>query len=201
MLALAIIYDLTSVSFSVSVPAWQPMLLKISGAVTAVFFGAIFVKSLKNYKIPPVCYAAPVVYYLVRLIYIFTATSTLALVSDNLLSITSAVFTVLFMFEICLVANNTDQETGYKRIAITGFTAVVFCIATTFPQLIAFAFDVPAAKRVEISSALVTFMTGVFIFFFLRRHFSGKNLKSRKKRQGARTNFMKGKKTDEFYIG
>lgn len=202
ILALAIIYNLTTISgASANIPAWQPLLLKISGAICAVFFGAVFVKGLKNYHIPAVCFAAPVVYYLVRLIYMFTAGSTLALVSDNLLALAAAVFTVLFMFEFCLIANNTDQNYGYKKIALTGFTAVIFCIATTFPQLVAVAFNTPAAKRVDFSSAALTFITGVFIYFFLRRHFSGNNLKSRRKRRRVHTKFMKGSKPDNFYIG
>jgi len=200
-LALAILYDLTTITQSANVPDWQPLLLMISGALAAAFFGAVFVKSLKNYRIPTVCFAAPVIYYLVRLIYMFTASSTLALVSDNLLCLAAAIFNVLFMFEFCLVANNTDQNTGYKKIAATGFTAVIFCISTTFPQLIAVAFNTPAAQRVDFSSSIVTFITGVFIYFFLRRHFSGSNLKKRRKANRSHTKFMKGDKPDNFYIG
>lgn len=201
ILALCIIYDITSMGTSASIPSWQPVLLIITGAFTAIFFVALFIKSLKSYPIPAVCYAVPITYYLVRLIYTFTASSTISLISDNLLYIASEVFTVLFMFQFCLVANKLDQSTGYKKIAISGFSAVIFSLSASFPQLMAVAFHTPASRRVDLSYSALTFFTGIFILCFLRRHFSGSNLKSRRKHKRVHTKFMDGEKTNDFYVG
>lgn len=199
--AVTVLYDLAFIGASANIPAWQPMLLKITGALTAVFFGALFIKSIKNFKIPAICFAVPVIYYLARLIYLFTASSTLSLVSDNLFILSAEIFIVLFMFEFCLVANQLDRDKSYKKIAATGYTAVVLCSASAIPQLLAFLFAPKLTQRVDISVSLVTFSTGLFIYCFLRRHFSGRNLKSRRKHHHLHTQFMRGSSGNDFYMG
>lgn len=203
VLALSILYSLIFVGASANIPAWQPLLLKITGALAAVFFGAIFVKGLKNFHIPTLCYGIPAVYYLVRLIYIFTAGSSLALVSDNLILLAASIFTVLFMLEFCFVANKLDQSIGYKKIAATGFTAVVLCVIASLPQVLSVMFNTPSAQRVDFPSSLVTLATGVFIYFFLRRHFSGSNLKRRRRHKKiAHTQILPSEENkNNFYMG
>lgn len=204
VLAFAILFDIATVGSSASIPTWQTLLLKITGALSAVFFGALFVKSIKKIKkfsIPSICFVAPVVYYLVRLIYVFTASSVIALISDNLLLLISCIFTLLFMFEFCLVKFQSEGETAYKKIAATGFTAVILSAATAFPQIIAVLYHTPAAQRVDFPEALLTLFTGVFIYMFLRNYFSGRNLKKRKRKHRSGKGSAVGKSTDDFYTG
>lgn len=204
ILAFSILYDLTSLKASANIPEWQILLLKITGVLAAVFFMMLFVKSLKkikNFSIQPICFIAPVIYYLARLVYIFTASSVIALISDNLLSLICCIFTVLFMFEFCLIKMKQNSDTSYKKIAATGFTAVILSVATAFPQIVAVLYHTPSAQRVIFSDALLTFFTGVFIYFFLRNYFSGKNLKKYKRRHHISKHTTVGETVDDFYMG
>lgn len=183
ILALCILYSLTRLGYSASVPYWQPLILKITGALAAVFFGALFVKSLKDFPIPAICFVAPALYFLAKLIYVFTATSVIALISDNVLYLATCIFTLLFMFEFCVAKIQTEESNVYKKIAITGFPAVLLSISTSIPQILAWYFKTEAADRVILADAVTMFITGCFIYAFLCRYFSGRNLKSRKSNQ------------------
>ncbi|MBE6733187.1 MAG: hypothetical protein E7561_04230 [Ruminococcaceae bacterium] len=199
--AIAILIDIATLHNGVNVPVWQGMLLKITGALAAVFFGAIFVKCLKNYKIPSLCFAAPVLYYLTKLIYSFTASSVLALISDHIYTLVAEIFTVLFMLEFALLANNLGGELGYKKIAATGFTAVILSAISSLPPIVTYLANRSLAVRVDFSSEFVMLTTACFIYCFLRRHFSGRNLKRRHKHIKHRSHLSDDKKSDNFYMG
>lgn len=199
-LALAILFNVGTVSPSLTVPAWQTSLLKAKGVLAAAFFIAVFVKCFKNYKIPALLFATPVLYYLVRLIYTFTATSTISLISDTLYELAAQIFSLLFMLEYALLANNLSGESGYKKIAATGFSAVILCCVASVPPLVTYFANRSLAIRVDFSSSLVTLTTACFIYCFLRSHFSGRNLKRRRKHTHRHSHFN-GDDTDKFYMG
>lgn len=204
VLAFAILYDIALVGTSASIPTWQTLLLKITGALTAVFFGALFVKStkkIKNFSVPTICFVVPVIYYLVRLIYIFTASSVIALISDNLLSLATCIFTLLFMFEFCIIKFKNEGETSYKKVAAIGFAAVILSAATAVPHVIAVFCHVPHSQRVDLPEAVLTLCSGLFIYLFLRNYFSGRNLKKPRRKHRSKKGSSVGKATDSFYIG
>ena len=198
--ALAILLDIGKLPQTFNVPSWQIVLLKVTGALAAVFFGALFVKSIKNYKLPSVCYVAPVLYYLVRLIYSFVSTSTLALISDNIYTLAAEIFVLLFMLQFALVANGMGGDYGYKKIAATGFTAVILCVLSSAPPIITYLTNRSLAVRVNFFSEVVFLTTACFIYCFLRRHFSSRNLKKRRKCRERQSLFI-DEDTDNFYMG
>lgn len=198
-LSISIVYDLLKIENSANIPHWQTLLLKVTGGLAALFFVLLFVKSLKNFNLPDFFFVAPVLYYLIRLIYLFTASSVIALISDNILYLATHIFTLLFMLELCVAKFQEGQNKNFKKVAATGFTAVLLSVATCVPHLIAWSIKSPASQRVDFSDAAVTLLTGLFLLSFLSNYFSGHNVLARRHRQ---YNPEEEKQpTNDFYTG
>ncbi len=198
LLAASIAYDLSALS--ATVPAWQIILTLVLGVFAAVYFLALAVKCFVNFKLPQIFAVFPVLYFCAKLIYFFTAISTIALVTSNLFLLIAQAFTVLFMFEFAKLSNNIDADNSYKRICLTGFLSTLFCAIASIPQLLSTLLSNSQTQLSNLSSYLCVFFAGVFTYLFVRRYFSGKNLKHHK-RYRSHTKFMRCKHSDDFYIG
>lgn len=198
LLAGSIAYDLSALSSTV--PAWQITLTLILGSVSVLYFLALGVKCFVSFKLPQIFAVLPVLYFCAKLIYFFTAISTIALVTSNLFLLIAQAFTVLFMFEFAKLANNIDADNSYKRICFTGFLSALFCAIASIPSLLSALLSNLQTPLSSLSSHLCVFFAGVFIYLFIRRYFSGKNLKHHK-RYRTHTRFIKSDHSDKFYVG
>lgn len=198
-LALSIVYDLVIIGNSANIPGWQTLLLRVTGVLAALFFGALFASSLKKFNIPDFMYVAPVLYYLIKLIYLFTASSIISLISDNLLYLLTHIFSLLFMFEFCVAKFQKENHKNFKKVAATGYATVMLAAATSIPQLAAWYANSPASQRVDFTDAFTTFCTGLFIFSFLGDYFSGYNVRIKSR---SKSHYKKSDSTeDNFYTG
>lgn len=133
--AVSLIYERFTETFPSNVFIWQQILLKGSGILAALFFAAFAVQELFGFKIPPVCYTLPLIYFLISLICNFTSISTLALVADNVSLVACYCALLLFWLSFAKLYNDLDEEKNFKKILSFGLTAVVLCLSKTIPFL------------------------------------------------------------------
>ena len=201
LLAAAIAWNAVLTVPYANTPLWQISLLKLTGFLAALFFVAFAVKGVKDYTIPPLCFILPVPYWLVRLILIFTSTSSLALIVSTMFILAAEICVLLFMFELALLANQINTEKNYKKIAASGYCSVILCIMAAIPNGIDFVTNRTEVTTLELSSLALYIVTALFIYFFLRNHFSNKNLKKRKRTRKHSTKILPHKGIDQFYTG
>jgi len=196
---LSILYEISTSAPTANVPSWQRILLNLTGLAAGIFFCAYSVKSVKKFKIPSSLFIFPVLYFVVKLIYTFTAVSSLALITDNIIILLTYICILLFMFEFAKLANGLDSEKGYKKILVTGLTAVILCAVSSLSIIVAAVILNRTDLRENFSSVVSTLFIGFFIFRFIRIHFSGKNLRRHRHRRHS-VKFMEGDGGNNFYM-
>ena len=175
LLAAAIAIELYFGSATFGTIMWQKAALYVFGIAAILWFAAYSIKDFINIPLPALTSLIPCVYFILKIICNFAGISSLALISDNILLITSYCAVLLFMISFAKLYNNVDSERGFKKLLATGLASVTLCFTQSIPN-IAYHF---AIKEGYTHTAMVTnlsiFFTGVFIMAFLFTHFSKKN--------------------------
>ncbi len=197
---LSILYNISTSAPTANVPSWQRILLNLTGLAAGLFFCLYSVKSVKKFKIPSFAFIIPVLFFIVKLIYTFTSVSSLALITDNILILLTYICVLLFMFELAKLANGLDSEKGYKKILVTGLTAVILCAVSSVSNILAAAVLNHTDLRESFSSIVSNLFIGLFIFRFIRIHFSGRNLRRHRHKKHS-VKFMGGDGGNNFYMG
>lgn len=183
----------------VSMFNWEKLLLGITGSVAAIFFVLYGIKGFKNYKLPRPLYAVPVLYYLARFVCEFISVSKTALIFQNILNLAAIALVLIFMLEWGKIANNIAGGLSYKTILISGGAAALVCEFASLPEL-AYLYLIKSAVPHQNPISLVTLaVVGVFIIFYLYRHFKGSNLQRKKHPKKART--LKDMDGTNYYVG
>ena len=181
LLSFGILFDVANVYFSSNVPEWQAALVNISGLVSVVFFVCYGVTAFVSLRLPRALFVAPVIYWLFKLVCVFTAISSISLLNDYSYMMLSICAILLFMFELAKVANKIELKQSYKRILIWGLLAAFFSFLTVAAPLLARVFGAKTIFREGGSDAVVYLLTGVFITVFIINFFKAKNLTNAKK--------------------
>ena len=183
----------------VSMFNWEKLLLGITGPATAIFFVLYGMKGFKNYKLPRPLYAIPILYYLARFVCEFISVSKTALIFQNILNLAAIALVLIFMLEWGKIANNIASSLSYKTILIFGGAAALVCEIASLPELLfLFLSKNPVAHQNPISLVNLAVM-GMFIIFYLYRHFKGSNLQ--RKRHSKRAKTLKDMDGTNYYVG
>lgn len=181
LLSFGILFDIANVYFSNNVPEWQAALVNISGLVSVVFFVCYGVTAFVSFRLPRALFIAPVIYWLFKLVCVFTAISSISLLTDYAFMMLAICAILLFMFELAKLANKIELKKSYKRILLWGLLAAFFSILTVVPSLAARLFGAETIFREGSSDAVVYLLTGVFVIVFIMNFFKAKNLTNAKK--------------------
>lgn len=200
-LSVATVYEISTVVLSSRVPNWQVVLFNLSGYLAAAFFAAYGIKAFYDYRLPHPLYILPVIFWIIKLIYTFTAISTLSLITDNIFMLACYCAVLIFMLEFAKLANNIDMKWNFKKILSSGLSAVYLCFVFSVPRLLVAIFGNSTVLHESIGSAFSTLLMGAFTSCFLISHFKNRNL-SKRKHSVHSTQFMKAvDNTNDFYIG
>lgn len=181
LLSFGILFDIANVYFSNNVPEWQAALVNISGLVSVVFFVCYGVTAFVSLHLPRALFIAPVIYWLFKLVCVFTAISSISLLTDYAFMMLAICGILLFMFELAKIANKIELKQCYRRLLIWGLLAAFFSILTVASPLLARLFGAETIFREGGSDAVVYLLTGIFIVVFILNFFKAKNLTNAKK--------------------
>lgn len=175
MAAFSVIYELFFEEFSVSVLGWQITAVKITGILTAAFFICYGLAGILKFKIPNICTAVPVLYYILRIICDFTTISSLALISENLLVMLTYSMILLFMLQFAKLYNGLDSEYNFRKLLATGLAAILLCFTQTVPHITLKLVTGYSFMHTSLATNINIFFMGIFIAFFVFSHFSFSN--------------------------
>lgn len=175
LLCLALLYELAAESFPESVPYWQTALLKLSGFATAMFLALYAVGAFLALPIPEICTVIPMVYLILRIICYFTAISSLALISDNVLLIASYCAMLLFMLYFAKLYNKSEGDSNFRRLMASGLASTLFCLTQSVPHIIINFINGFTYVHTSMSANITVLCLGLFSAVFTFSHFSKRN--------------------------
>ncbi len=157
------------------VVAWQSTVLKLSATVLTIYLVVFAASYLVNIKLPEIATIIPSVYFIFRTLKDFTAISKLAMISDNVVLITTYCIVLLFFINFAKLYNSTDNEFCFKKLLSYGLPAVVLCFTYSLPNILIYIMH--GFSRISMFSNMLIFTSGIFILCFLLNYFSKKNLR------------------------
>ena len=147
---------------------WYSILLVLLSLLSAFVFVAFGLKNIYPYNFPSLLLAVPVVYYVVKLISLFTSTSELSLVTENIFLLFTNSALLWFLFEFANYENElSDPKKSHKKIFACGITAVMLCVITSLPKLIILITNKSTVLRGDVSASLLMLSQAIFILSYI----------------------------------
>lgn len=165
LMAAAIVYETFFSSILSTVPIFQQTLhYAVSAAAVASLLYISFCKFLKK-EFPPIISLAPILFWGMRLIVVFTGFSTISAISDTVIETIGmclALSTFLFYAKV-----ETMQRSSFQRLyfAVAMLCSFVSALGS-FPRLIADIFAAEEAIHMTTIPYCTAFATGIFSFIF-----------------------------------
>lgn len=168
--------ELFDESFSGVVMPWQTALLTLFGVLAAVYFILYGMSGFIKFKLSPLLSVIPSVYFIMKIICSFTAISSLALISDNILVLSAYCVILLFFLNLGKLYNGIDSERNFRKLMGSGLVSIVLCFTQSIPHII---INLATAGGYQHTSNAANFSLlgfGIFIAAFTFSHFSLKNV-------------------------
>ncbi len=151
------------------------ILLIFLNLLSALVFVAFSVKNIYDYKYPAIILVIPTAYYVVKLIYLFISTSSLALVTENIFLLFTNSAILFFMFEFACFENKIgDISKKPKKLFLSGILATMMCAVTALPKFIITLFGAYDVLSEDISSSVLMIATAFFIMTYISGNFHEK---------------------------
>lgn len=166
MFSFSVLYELAAETFPPVVRPWQVTLLNISGLVTAAYFILFAMKRFVNLPLPEGFAIIPTIYLVLRVICDFTAISSLALISDNLLLMAVYSVSLLFMLNFAKFYNNAGGKNISHNLLASGLTAVVLCATQSIPHIFVNLVLDHKYNHTSMAANVTVFCMGAFIAAF-----------------------------------
>lgn len=170
--AISVLYEIfTDNITSTAIMPWQLTALKLTGIISAVFFVVFGLQSVANFRLPDICAIAPMLYLILRIICDFTAISSLAMISDNLMLMGAYCTSLWFMLQFAKLYNQTDTKYNTKKLVSSGLAAVTLCFSQSLPHILINIFSGYNYLHTTVSANFNLLILGIFILIFLISHF------------------------------
>ncbi len=177
--------EMFSESFAGTVMQWQSTLLMLAGIAAIAFFAAYGVSLISDFKLPPIAVAVPVIYFIIKIICVFTSVSSLALITDNVLFLAAYCTLLLFFLSFGKLYNGIDKEYNFRKLQATGFASAVLCLAQGLPHIIFNLINGNNYRHTSNISNIALIIYGIFAAAFTLSYFSMKNIAAADSRHDA----------------
>lgn len=164
--------EVFSETFSGTVPAWQTSVLTLAGIAAFVFFIVFGLSLISDFSFPPIASAIPVVYFIARIICVFTSVSSLALISDNLLMLAAYCALLLFFLFFGKLYNGLDRDLNFRKLLSAGLSSVLLCFTQGLPHIVFNIIIGGGYNHTGMLSNIALLVYGIFAGVFLYSHFS-----------------------------
>lgn len=180
ILADVFLFESFTQKVTLSTILWQSALLRICSVATAVFFIFYAISPLIKIQLPNITTLIPIPYFIIKIIYDFTAISKLALISDNVILIACYCVTLLFFLNFAKLYNNFNNERSFKRILSSGLCASALCLINSIPNIFINLITKNSYSHISMQTNFVLLFVGafalsfVFSYFFQKENQTGK---------------------------
>ena len=175
LLSASILIELQSETFPITVQWWLILALKLTGILSAAFFVCYGLNYFTRVNIPPLAFIVPVIYLIVRVVCDFTAISSLALISDNLILMISYCSILWFMLNFAKLYNGIDAVMSCRKLMASSTFAVILCFTQSIPHILINFITRNSYLHTSFSVNLNVLLMGVFALTFMLTHFSKTN--------------------------
>lgn len=166
LLAVGIMLETFFADFSLPIPGWQSILLKIASAAAAIFLLAFAISPVIKFEIKPILAALPVIYTIIRLICDFSLVSKLAIISDNIILIAVYSVSMFFFLNFAKLYNGIEDDKNYKKILSYGLTLSVLSFTSSVPNLICGVFS-QGFDHISVFTNITVLFLGIFATAFV----------------------------------
>ncbi len=150
---------------------WQILLIRVLGLLTALYFVGFGFKKYISQEFPPLLHIIPCVFMIVRTVFVFINTSSLAHITDNVLIIAAYCIVMLFFVNFAKLYNNIDTEKNFRKLLATGLMSVNLCFTQSFSHIVINLASGNRYLHVSHIANISTLLMGGFILVFLVSHF------------------------------
>ena len=175
LLSASILIELQTETFPITVQWWLILLLKLTGLLTAAFFVCYGLNFFTKVKIPALAFIIPVIYLIVRVVCDFTAISSLALISDNLILMISYSAILWFMLNFAKLYNGIDSQNNCRKLMASSTFAVILCFTQSIPHILINFVTKNSYLHTSFPVNLNILLMGIFALTFMLTHFSKNN--------------------------
>lgn len=166
LLAIVILYDTFFSRLDYSFSPWQRNLEYITAIIASVALVSFAVMDFMGIEFPRILSIAPILFWFMRLIIIFTSLSTLASIPDNIFEL-AALCTILVSSlytakTVCREAPPKKQPLSFALLLTTAFV----CFVTALPRLIVTATGNSALLHANDLPIMTTLIAGVYFLVF-----------------------------------
>ena len=165
-MSFVILFDAFASSSTFAVFPWQKYLEILSAIAAAIYLTASALSDMLSFKVPEILSVAPIVFWFVRLVIIFTSLSTLANISDNIFELAALCLLLLSSLNIAKLAclPQTEKFTSFS-FALFLTTALV-CFVNSLPRAILIIGKNTAFLHKNDLPVMTTLIAGVYILLF-----------------------------------
>lgn len=181
-MGISIGYEIINETFVNAIQVWQIVLLDLSGILAAIFFIVYGLKMFIDFNVPEMLTIIAPIYFIIRLICIFTTVSSLSLISDTVVTVLCQSLALVFMLNFAKILNYMDDRKIFRKLLTTGLCASIICLADSIPRICLSLLKPDRILHSVATYPLSTLATGLFIACFTISFFSERNLKSRRHR-------------------
>lgn len=174
LLGVGIGYEILNETFTENIRVWQITLLDILGIFTCLFFFLYGIKMLFGFPMPKLFAIVPPLYFVMRLICIFTSISAISLIVDNAITLASHCAVVIFTANFARLINGFNPDNIFKKIAASGLTATILCFVDAIPRLYFILNKQSGYIHSGVSSPTSVLLCGLFILSFTLCYFKKK---------------------------
>lgn len=174
-------YQIINESFVISiVQTWQIVALIISGLLAALYLIVYGLSIICGFNIAKSCAIVLPVYFLFRIVCIFSTITYLSLTFETVITLASHCVTILFMLFFAKMVNGINKNTNFKHLLAAGISGTVLCVADSLPRIVLELLGKLKYLHSNPSSAYTVLATGLFMTALLFSYFSKNNLKGEK---------------------
>lgn len=159
------------------VTPWQSVLLTLTGVMAAVYFILFAISGFAKIKLSPLLSVLPPLYFIMKTISSFTAISSLALISDNILILSSLCVMLIFFINFGKLYNGIDTEQNFRKLMASGLVSAVLCFTQGIPHIIINLVTDNGYLHTSNAANFSVLSFGIFIAVFTFSHFSANNIK------------------------
>lgn len=172
ILAVVTAYELFAGNFFGAVSGIRIVFFVIIGIASVISFAVYGFSNISSVKFRPILAVLPVVYFIVKIIFTFTAVYSLAVITDDLLLISAYCVILLFFLAFAKLYNGIDTETNFRKLMAWGLCGSVLCFTQAVPHIIVNLARGFSYLHVSVAENLGVLASGIFLTAFTLTHFS-----------------------------
>lgn len=166
LLGAVILYDTLFSTMEYSVSSWQKTLELITAILAAVSLISFVILNFLNAEYPKMFSIAPIFFWLIRLVIIFTSFSSLANIVDNIFELAALCMILISSLQVSkTVCTQIEEKKQTQNFALLLTTAFI-CFVTSIPRVIVSLTGYAAMLHVNDLPIMTTLIAGIYFTVF-----------------------------------